>query len=90
MGKIPDRLALVVGSETMGVSAEMVAAADQSVFLPMFGFMESLNVAIAASLFMQRLFDLCPESRGDLEPEARETLRKKWISILNRGPEEDQ
>jgi hypothetical protein len=36
----PKRLAIVIGRESDGVSAEMLDAADKRVFIPMFGFTE--------------------------------------------------
>ncbi len=40
-------LALVVGNEVSGVDPEVIALCDQSVFIPMEGVKESLNVAVA-------------------------------------------
>jgi tRNA G18 (ribose-2'-O)-methylase SpoU len=36
----PSRVAVVIGRESDGVSAEMLTAADRRVFIPMFGFTE--------------------------------------------------
>lgn len=54
-------MALVLGAESVGISAEMRAAADLRIYLPIFGFADSLNVSVAAALVMQRLFDVRPE-----------------------------
>ena len=35
----------------------MLRAADQRVYLPMFGFTESYNLSISAALVLQRLLD---------------------------------
>ena len=57
----------------------------QVVYLPMVGFVESLNVGVAAALAMQRLFDLCPEARGDLPPAQRQVVMASWRrAILER------
>lgn len=40
-------LALVVGNEVSGVDPEVIALCDQTVFIPMEGVKESLNVAVA-------------------------------------------
>ena len=45
-----DRVALVVGSEGDGLSAEALAAADEHVRIPMPGSADSLNVTVAASI----------------------------------------
>jgi len=81
-GRIPDKLALVLGREIDGVSPEMVAAASAAVFLPMHGFSESFNVSVAAALLCQRFFDLCPEAHGDLGDEERAQLRQLWYARL--------
>lgn len=79
---LPERVAIVLGSEGAGVSEAMLAAADQRVYLPMFGFTESFNLSVSAALVLQRLLDACPESRGDLpEAEIRET-RLRWYTQL--------
>ncbi|MCL7971403.1 MAG: RNA methyltransferase [marine benthic group bacterium] len=52
----PDRVALVLGNETSGVSAAMREAADRAVAIPMKGAVESLNAAVAGAILMDRLF----------------------------------
>ena len=84
---IPDKLAVVLGREIDGVSPEMCAAADLSVFLPMCGFSESFNVSVAAALVIQRLTDLCPTEGGDLDAEEKQQLRDTWYRHLSaRAP----
>lgn len=46
------KVALVIGSEAHGPSAEMVAAAQQTLRIPMPGPAESLNAGVAASLLL--------------------------------------
>ncbi len=48
----PPRAALVVGNEARGVSADLVAAADLCVRIPMPGEVESLNAAMAAAILL--------------------------------------
>ncbi|MDU6361244.1 MAG: RNA methyltransferase [Clostridiales bacterium] len=45
-------LMLVIGNEGNGVSGEAIAKADQNVYIPMPGGLESLNASIAASICM--------------------------------------
>lgn len=52
---VPEPVALVVGSEGRGVSANVIKACDLVVSLPMPGPVESLNVAVAGSV---ALFEL--------------------------------
>lgn len=46
------RVAVVVGSERHGVDAEWIAAADETVRIPMSGRADSLNVAVAAGVVL--------------------------------------
>ncbi|HET7038955.1 MAG TPA: RNA methyltransferase [Gemmatimonadales bacterium] len=48
----PERLALVVGNEGAGVSAEVRALAQQHVAIPLARGAESLNVAVAAGILL--------------------------------------
>ena len=53
-------LAFMLGNEANGLSVEMASLADAQVKIPMQGKVESLNVAIAASIFM---FEVCRQRR---------------------------
>jgi TrmH family RNA methyltransferase len=44
--------ALIVGTESTGLSADEIAAADEAVRIPMKGSVESLNVAVAAGILL--------------------------------------
>ena len=45
-----DRLVIVIGNESKGVSEEIKALADVKVIIPMIGKTESLNAAVATSI----------------------------------------
>jgi len=62
----------------------MLAAAERRLYLPVHGFCDSYNLSVAAALFLQRLFDACPEARGDLDPMERAALREDWYRKLAR------
>ncbi len=47
--------ALVLGNEKSGVSAEMIAAADERVVLPMSGFVQSFNISVAGALCLYHI-----------------------------------
>ena len=51
-------IALVLGNEEAGLPAEVKDACSVLIRIPGTGLMESLNVAQAATLFMQRIFEL--------------------------------
>jgi len=66
-----DRLCLVVGNESDGISAALTSAAERSVRVPMRGFVESLNLSVAAALLLRaatlgRSGDLSVEERRKL------------------------
>lgn len=46
----PDRIALLMGTEGEGLSADALAVADRVVTIPMGGGVDSLNVASAAAV----------------------------------------
>jgi len=50
-----DRVAIALGSEAHGVSPELTAAAERSVAIGMSGGAESLNVAAAGAILLDRL-----------------------------------
>jgi len=57
-GSLPPKLALVIGSEAEGVSAQVSGLATHRLRLPMKGGAESLNAAVAAGVM---LYDLARE-----------------------------
>ncbi len=82
LAPLPEKLALVFGREVDGVSAEAIAAAERRLYLPLAGFTESFNLSVSAALLLQRLFDACPEMRGDLSEAQRAALRAVWYPKL--------
>ena len=82
---VPKRLAVVFGTESVGCTETIFAAADLRVYLPLRGFADSLNLSVAAALVMQELFHLCPEAVGATAPEERVALRTKWFTQLAAG-----
>lgn len=47
--------ALVLGNEKEGISAEMIAAADETVIIPMSGFVQSFNISVAGALSLYHI-----------------------------------
>jgi len=52
----PEKLALVVGNESRGISAEVSALADRRVMIPRFGKAESLNAAASIAVILGQIF----------------------------------
>ncbi|KAL1506945.1 hypothetical protein AB1Y20_007809 [Prymnesium parvum] len=84
----PARLAIVFGCESVGVSAEMAAAADRCVYFPLHGFSESLNLSVSAALILQGVFQKDPSLRGAMSEEERAALRRDWFLRLAKSPEQ--
>jgi tRNA (guanosine-2'-O-)-methyltransferase len=70
--------AIVFGNEHAGVSDELRALADGSYAIPMQGFVQSLNVSVAAGI---TLFAAMQGRAGDLEPAEREQLRARYCML---------
>lgn len=70
------RVAIVFGNEHAGVSDEMRALADGTYRIPMRGFVQSLNVSVAAAI---TLYSATCGRPGDLTAPQRETLRARYL-----------
>ena len=70
------RLAVVFGNEHRGVSPEMRALADGTFSIPMRGFVESLNVSVAAAITLQTL---TRDGRPPLSPKRRRELLARFL-----------
>ena len=80
-----ERLALVFGNERRGISEEISERADYFAHIPMYGFIDSLNIAVACAI---SLFCSTVSCRGParplkpLTPDRREELRELWLGHL--------
>jgi tRNA (guanosine-2'-O-)-methyltransferase len=75
------KVALVFGNESRGVSEEALALADERYAIPMMGFVQSLNVSVAAAVSLARAVERRVAERGrhgDLEPEDAQALRERF------------
>jgi tRNA (guanosine-2'-O-)-methyltransferase len=63
-------VAVVFGNERLGASAAIRAAADGTFTIPMHGFVESLNVSVAAAITLHTLARAAPRGPGEAEREA--------------------
>lgn len=69
------RVAVVFGNEHEGVSPELRKLADGAYTIPMRGFVQSLNVSVAAALTM---FAATRDRPGDLGPQQQLLLRARY------------
>ncbi len=80
-----ERLAIVLGNEHDGIRDELSQAASRSVRIPMRGFVESLNVSVAAALLLRAATEGRP---GDLSAAERERLYARGLLLsLPKGPQ---
>lgn len=79
---IPDRLAIVFGTEAVGCSTEMLTSSDLRVYLPLRGFADSLNLSVATALVVHHLFILDPTIAGGMSEAERKELRTVWFPKL--------
>jgi len=74
---------LVMGNEKEGVSAEVIAEADEVIIIPMQGMVQSLNVSVATALILyEAQRQLENAGRYDspiLSPEKKEEIKAAWV-----------
>jgi len=76
------RLALTFGNERDGVSPVLAEAAEIHAFIPMKGFVESLNISVACAicLFCSTISGAHPEQRTTpLSADEQQQLRGRWL-----------
>jgi tRNA (guanosine-2'-O-)-methyltransferase len=77
-------VALVFGNEHRGVSDEALALADARFAIPMRGFVQSLNVSVAAAVALARAVERREVERGrhgDLAPDEAAALRERFYLL---------
>ena len=79
---LPPKLAVVFGTEAVGVSQEMLDRADLRVYLPLRGFADSLNLSVATALVLHQVFHLQPSLIGNTAKDEQTRLRKLWFPKL--------
>lgn len=81
---LTDKCAVVLGNEHRGVSEEAILMADKCFTIPMYGFVQSLNVSVAAAVILyeaqrQRLLKGKYE-KSELNENELDELILKWSS----------
>ena len=79
---IPNKVAIVFGTEAVGCTTEMLNAADLRVYLPLRGFADSLNLSVATALVVHQMFVLDPSLEGAMTEDERRELREAWYAKL--------
>lgn len=76
-------VALLFGNEHDGVSDEAVALADGTFIIPMYGFVQSLNISVAAAVSIFHTTQRARREVGDayfLTPEERRAILRRWMT----------
>ena len=79
---IPEKLAIVFGTEAVGCSTEILEASDKRVYLPLRGFADSLNLSVATALVVHHLFLLDPTLIGAMPEQEKLAMRRTWYTKL--------
>ena len=78
-----NKIAVVFGTEAVGASNELLQAADLRIYLPLYGFADSLNLSVATALVLQTLYHIYPNDIiGSMSDTERTALRKDWYIKL--------
>jgi tRNA (guanosine-2'-O-)-methyltransferase len=78
------KVALVFGNEHRGVSLEALELADERYAIPMLGFVQSLNVSVAAAISIAAAVERRAKERGrhgDLPEEEAAALRQRFYLL---------
>lgn len=75
-------LAVFFGNEKEGLSDYVMKQADAHLYIPMYGFTESLNISVSAAMVMKDLYErVVNESiEWQLSEEEKNELRLEWLS----------
>ena len=78
---IQDPVAIVMGTELIGVSEEAKSLSDGSIIIPMYGLTQSLNVSVASACLMQRISTRMRDAGfGKMSLDEQSELLNQWIA----------
>lgn len=83
------KFALMFGTERNGLSDVALENADESVKIPMFGFVESFNISVSASIILHTLRMKLNQSEVNwqLSPKEKTTVLLQWLVQTIKRPE---
>lgn len=82
--------ALVFGNEKDGITPEMIREADQTVIIPMQGFVQSFNISVAAAIALYHIYLERMKAfgkMGDLSEFEKEILKAEFCLRSSDNPE---
>lgn len=82
--------AFFFGREKQGLSEEVLANADQHLYIPMYGFTESLNISVSAAIVLQQATTFLKSSNlaWQLSEEEKLKLRWEWAKKMIKSHEQ--
>ncbi|MFI3320971.1 MAG: RNA methyltransferase [Rikenellaceae bacterium] len=86
---ISEPIALFFGTEKQGISKELEQNADSFIKIPMYGFVESLNVSVCAAIMIQTIMDRVRSSdiAWQLSERKQKELLHRWMRYSVRDAE---
>ena len=77
---IDSPVAIIMGTELVGVSDEARSKADGSIIIPMYGLTQSLNVSVASACILQRISTrMRAQGVGGLSGDQQTDLLVQWL-----------
>ena len=76
--EIDAKTALLFGTEKEGLSEALLEEADLAIHIPMYGFSESLNVSVSASIIIQKLMSQLRRSDIKWQLSEEEKIEKRF------------
>lgn len=82
-------IAIMFGTEKLGLSSAALEQADELMYIPMYGFTESLNISVSAAICMQHLTHRLRQSeiQWRLSDDERQQLHFDWARNVLKDPE---
>ncbi len=75
------KISIVFGNETKGLSEDAIKFADKTLYLPMYGFVESFNISVSVAIALAYLVPKVRTNKIDwkLKKEEREEILLDWL-----------
>ena len=82
-------VALMFGTEKLGLSSTALEQADELMYIPMYGFTESLNISVSAAICLQHLTHRLRQTEIDwqLPKDEQQQLTLEWVRNVLKDPE---
>jgi len=81
-------IAIVFGTEKLGLSSTALELADEHMFIPMYGFTESLNISVCAAICLEHIAHRLRQTQVDwqLSEDEKLDLSLEWAKNVLKDP----